>query len=35
LPPLGLFTRRSDVETPPVMQAFAREIRKAGALASR
>lgn len=35
LPPLGLFTRRSEVQTPPVMQAFARAIRKTGALASR
>ncbi|MGE0349923.1 LysR family transcriptional regulator [Hydrogenophaga sp.] len=35
LPPLGLFTRRSDVQTPPVMQAFARAIRKTGALAAR
>lgn len=35
LPPLGLFTRRSAVQTSQVMQAFAREIRKAGAPASR
>ena len=31
LPPLGLFTRRSDVGATPVVQEFARAIRKAGA----
>lgn len=31
LPPLGLFTRRSDVGPTPVVQEFARAIRKAGA----
>src|SRR5690606_8327149 len=31
LPPLGLFTRRGSVEATPVVQAFAREIRRAGA----
>ena len=33
LPPLGLFTRRGEVPATPVVQAFAREIRKAGARA--
>ncbi len=33
LPPLGLFTRRGEVQATPVLQAFAREIRKAGARA--
>jgi DNA-binding transcriptional LysR family regulator len=32
LPPLGLFTRRGGVEAPPVVQEFARAIRKAGAV---
>lgn len=31
LPPLGLFTRRGDVPSTPVVQAFAQAIRKAGA----
>jgi hypothetical protein len=31
LPPLGLFTRRGDVGSTPVLQEFARAIRKAGA----
>lgn len=35
LPPLGLFTRRSDVGPTPVVQEFARAIRKAGAPAQR
>lgn len=35
LPPLGLFTRRSSVQTPLAMQAFANAIRKSGALALR
>lgn len=35
LPPLGLFTRRSGVEATPVVQEFARAIRKAGAQAAR
>jgi DNA-binding transcriptional LysR family regulator len=30
LPPLGLFTRRSGIETSPVVQAFAQAIRAAG-----
>lgn len=30
LPPLGLFTRRSGIATPPVVQAFAQAIRMAG-----
>lgn len=30
LPPLGLFTRRGGIATPPVVQAFARAIRLAG-----
>jgi DNA-binding transcriptional LysR family regulator len=30
LPPLGLFTRRSGIETTPVVQAFAAAIRAAG-----
>lgn len=35
LPPLGLFTRRSDVGPTPVLQEFARAIRKAGMPAPR
>lgn len=35
LPPLGLFTRRSEVGATPVVQEFALAIRKAGAQASR
>jgi hypothetical protein len=34
LPPLGLFTRRGEVPATPVVQAFAREIRKAGTRAA-
>jgi DNA-binding transcriptional LysR family regulator len=34
LPPLGLFTRRGDVEPTPILQEFARAIRKAGASAT-
>ena len=30
LPPLGLFTRRSGVETSPVVRAFAQAIRASG-----
>lgn len=30
LPPLGLFTRRGDVVSTPVVQAFAQEIRRSG-----
>jgi DNA-binding transcriptional LysR family regulator len=35
LPPLGLFTRRSDIAATPVVQEFARAIRKAGEQALR
>jgi DNA-binding transcriptional LysR family regulator len=34
LPPLGLFTRRGDAGPTPVLEEFARAIRKAGALGS-
>lgn len=34
LPPLGLFTRRSSVDTAPVVQAFAQAIRIAGGTAA-
>jgi DNA-binding transcriptional LysR family regulator len=34
LPPLGLFTRRSDVEPLPVVREFASAIRSAGAMAA-
>lgn len=30
LPPLGLFTRRSGIDTPPVVREFARAIHQAG-----